>query len=490
MTTSQYDHTVQDLFQLENSYAALLDNDESVGPYASNSITAVSRLVIEKYMTAAEQVAADADIGALDNCNLLTSNAVECATEFIESMGKRILRRPLTKSQTETYLGLYQTFNDRGHVDGLRVVVQAMLQDPNFLYFPDFHLHQGPLHGKLALLDAHALASRLSYFLWNSAPDDTLLAAAEDGSLLKEDVLQAQAVRMLADPKARRGIRRFHLQWLGADNLEMVAKDPELFPNYTPEVVAGLQQETSDFANYIIRHGDGELETLLTADFTILNPAIADFYSVPDGANLEPDTPSWLDSSRRSGILTHGSFLASQAHYQLSSLSLRGKVVREHLLCQDLPDPPPDVDLTLPNLEPGATTREQVEAHAANPSCSGCHMMIDPIGFGFEEFDAIGQYRIDDNGSPIDSTGQMINTDIDGEFHGAAQLSTKLADSQMVRWCFTQQWYQFALGRQINDHDGCSLKAGFQSLEKPANIRELILTIITSDSFRHRRIIQ
>ena len=485
LTGVEYDYTVQDLFGVTGAYAALLDPDEEVGAFASNAVTPVSRVVVERYMETAEAVAADADLEAVDDCNLFVTPPEECAAEFIEVYGPLALRRPLTEEEREAYQALFETYGMSDYRNGLRVLVQALLQSPHFLYHMDFEESGDSDVGTMTPLSGFALASRLSYFLWSSAPDSTLLDAAEAGVLQSREGLQAQALRMLADPKAKRGIGSFHRQWLGVSSLETIAKDAELFPGFDDEIRAALKQETVDFADYVVRFGDGELTTLLTADFSVVTPPLFAFYGLDGEPSSDPMVVN-LGSTGRAGVLTHGSVLASHAHYQRSSLTLRGKLIRENLFCESLPDPPPDVDLKLPELGEGATTRDLVEAHSSEPACAGCHSLTDPIGFGLEHFDAIGQYRDSENGGIVDDAGEIVGTDVAGEFHGVYELTDILAQSEQVEWCVTRQWFRYALGRSEQSADGCSLQEANEAMSRPGNLRELIVAIVISDAFRYR----
>jgi len=486
VTRSQYDHVLKDVFQLDAALSSWLAEDEQSGHFVSNANIAMDMTTVQMYQTVAEKVAEQLDFSTLDSCNLLTDVPRECAQSFVEAVGVRLFRRPLTAVEVDVFLGLYDTFAEGNHTAGLKVVVRALLQSPEFLYHPDYRI-AGQTNGEIIPLDGIALASRLSFFLWDSVPDAALLDAAMSGALLTDDGIRTQTLRMLADPKTARGIERFHAQWLGFDRLEDVIKDEVLFPHYTEEVVSGLKQETANFADYVIRYGDGELDTLLSADFTILNQAIETFYLLPEASAIEPMKPVYLDSSKRAGILSHGSVLAATAHNQNTSLSRRGQLIRERLFCQPITQPPANANLELPDLGPDATTREQVEAHTQDPVCASCHEKMDFIGFGFEHYDAIGQFRATENGQTIDASGEITGTDVDGFFNGAPELADLLLDSEQVRSCVSRQWMTYALGRELDDRDGCSMSEAYAAMHQPNNLRELLLSIVMSNSFRNRR---
>ena len=488
LTRTQYENAVRDLFGVEGGYGELLDDDEYVGTFASNSVTLVSQVVVERYMTTAETIATDVDLNGLDDCNPYTSDTAVCAREFIERLAPRAYRRPLEPAELEAYVGLYELFQGDGHRDALRVVIAALLQSPYFLYHSDYEVSGEAADGELVPLDPYALASRLAFFLWNSIPDDALLEAAASGALSTTEGLTEQALRMLADPRSRAGLGDFALQWLGADHLDDVAKDPELFPDWTPERVRALQDETADFAAHVIREGDGTLSTLLSGDYTVLTPESAAHYGITLPDTWSPGDPISLEGTLRRGVLGHAGVLAAHSHYQRSSVTLRGKMIREDLLCQSLPDPPPDVDITLPEPTANQTTRDSVELHMSDPTCAGCHQLTDPIGFGLENFDAIGHYRELDNGNPVDATGELIGTDVDAAFTGPVELAALLRDSQAVELCATKQWFRYALGRMEEPRDACSVLDAYGSFEHSQSLRELILRLVTSDVFRSHRV--
>jgi hypothetical protein len=241
----------------------------------------------------------------------------------------------------------------------------------------------------------------MSYFLWNTMPDAELFSLAEAGGLLDEAVLGAQVERMLADPRARDAVPTFHLQWLGVDKLVGLTKDPGYYPDFTPELALAMRDETATFSDYVIRQGDGLLSTLFTADFSFLQGPLFDLYGVAQPPGFTPGEVVPLDAGVRAGILTQGAFLASHAHPDQTSPVHRGLLVRSNILCQQVDPPPPDVNNAPPPPREATTTRERFEQHEADPVCGGCHRLIDPIGLGFENFDAVGRYRATEDGIEI-----------------------------------------------------------------------------------------
>ena len=363
----------------------------------------------------------------------------------------------------------------------MRVVITAMLQSPKFLY----HVEAGgETPGSSYSVDSYALASRLSYFLWDTMPDATLFRAAADGVLGDQNERERQVDRMLAAPRAREAFGRLHRQWLRVDQLDLLTKDGASFPSFTPTLALAMKNEVSDFANHVIFEGDRRLETLFTASYTVTSdPELLAFYG---STTTAADGTHPLDPSQRAGLLTRAAPMAALASSLEASPIKRGVFVRKNVLCQALPPPPQAV--TPPAVDRNASTRQRFAQHAANPACAGCHQLIDPVGFGFEHYDAIGAYQTTQAGLPIDATGELTSSDVDGTFDGAVELSTKLARSQEVSDCVASQWFRFALDRTPTDQDECSVQQLRAALSASGgDLRELIRAIVASDAFRLAR---
>ena len=492
LTRSQYNNTIRDLLGIEGDPAATIAPDEKVGAFFSNSTASVTELLAEQYMRVAEDLAetAIADLDALLPCDPAVDDQAACGAEFVDTFGKRAFRRPLTNAEREAMVGLFE--KGRAEVDfseGVRLVILAALQSPQFLYHLELDLPDAE-GGDVIALDGWQVASRLSYFVWDSMPDDELLRAADAGALDDPDMLRVQAERMLDDPRAADAIASFHVQWLHIDALSLLEKNPEAYPTFDTALRDAMGQETARFADWVIRFDDGRLETLLTAPYSFLEGPLFSLYGVTQPADHDPTMPVALDPMQRAGLLTQPGVLAVHAHADQSSPVHRGKIVRENILCTPLAPPPPEVDVVPPPLDPNATTRERFDQHRTDPSCAGCHNLIDPIGFGFEHYDGIGAWRATDAGKPVDASGELIGTeDIDGPFDGAPELARVLAGSEQVRTCVAEQWFGFAFGRSPAEDDGCSFDAmSLAFAESDYDVRELLIAIVTTDAFRHRRI--
>lgn len=493
LTNAQYRRTVRDLLGVNEIVSRNFAPDELSGSFKSNGTAPVGEIQVEQYMDAAESIASDAvvNLATLLPCDPATDGEDDCAEQFVRTVGQRAYRRPLEEFEVEGLMGAYVGGKTAGNfADGIRVALQSMLQSPFFLYHVELGASGGPLaEGQITPLTGFELASRLSYFLWDTMPDTTLFDAAEAGSLTTEAGLEAQIDRMLSDGRAAESIASFHLQWVGADEIESLEKNPAVYSSFTPQLAQAMKDETAAFANWVITDQDGRLETLLTSSVAVTeDPALLELYGVvPDPTHVIGE-PHPLDPSQRAGLLTHASLLASHAHADQSSPVHRGVLLRENFLCTQLPPPPMDADNVPPDPKPGATTRERFAEHTSNPACAGCHVLIDGLGFGLEGYDGIGAHRAMEEGNPVDVSGEIVGTtDIDGPFQGGVELARRLASSEQVRDCVAEQWFHYALGRATTQDDACTREKMTEAfISSDQNIRELIKSIVLSDSFRFR----
>jgi hypothetical protein len=491
MTRSQLDHTVRDLLGITGTPADAISPDESIGPFYSNAIAPITDLLVQQYDEVAASLAgqAAARMSTLSPCDLAADAGNTCASRFIESFGRKAYRRPLEPAERDEYLALYTLARGQGSVESaFRLVVATFLESPFFLYHAELGASESPSSAPAALTP-YAIASRLSYFLWDTMPDDRLFELAAAGTLGDDATLSDEVTRMLADPRAADAIPRFHLQWLGIEDLEGADKDATRFPAWSPALAGAMQRETATFADFVVRRGDGLMSTLFTASFTFPEGPLFELYGLTEPAAFAPGTQVPL-GAERAGILTQGAFLATHAHRDQTSPVHRGILVRENVLCEPLEPPPLDVNVTPPAPTPATTTRERFAQHEADPACGGCHVLIDSIGLAFENFDAVGAYRTTENGLPVDATGEVVDgpPELAGSFVGAVELAHKLANSRAAADCLANQWFRFALGRMEAVDDACSLKAIRQGFDGSGrNVRELIVSIVKSDAFRHVR---
>jgi hypothetical protein len=485
LTREQYANTVRDLIGFHDGVAADLPVDEGAGGFFSNAIAPVTELQLEKYRTVAEHLALQAvrNLPALIPCDP-TDGEPACARRFITQFGRRAYRRPLSSAEERRYQSLFEA--GRAKTDfagGIRLVLETMLQSIHFLY-----RFEPEGRGAVAPLPPYAMASRLSYFLWNSTPDETLLAAAEAGGLDTAQGVAAQAVRMIGDGRFRDGITSFHLQWLGVTELEGKEKRKKIHPLWSEELRAAMREETVRFVDHVVREGDGRLQTLLTARYSMLDGPLYDLYGVKKRAGGWQEVA--LDPEQRAGLLTQASVMTVHAHWDKSSLVHRGKLIREKLLCETLPPPPPDVNNTLPAADPKVSTRERFEEHRSDVSCARCHRLIDPLGAPFEMYDGIGNFRTMDGPAPVDSEGELRGTrSSDGPVDNAVELAERLAAADEVRTCVARQWLRFALGREEAPVEAPSLEAALRVFrESDYRIPALVVAITKTDAFRYQQV--
>ncbi len=498
MTNDQYRNSVRDLLvPLDvGDPVAGFSEDAEVGGFRSNAGVTVSDLQFESYMGSAGRLAekAAASLDMILGCDRAAMGDDVCMRQFIQDFGRRAYRRPLATEETQRLFTLYTTGKTGSTVtNGARLVIAAMLQSPYFLY----HLDGGilmPAATAPVALDGYQVASRLSFFLWESIPDRALLDAAATNKLGTREGVVAQATRMIADKKTAATLASFHRQWLMVDAVEQLPKDRKVFPAWTAALAAGAGGELDRYVKYTLRDGDGKLSTLLSGGYTFANPTLLAFYGIPDPGPTAPVYDGWkkidLNATQRAGMLTLPAFLAAQAHDNQTSPTFRGKAIREQLLCSPLPPPPPAVNDNPPGLDPRLSTRERFEKHRDDPTCAACHALMDPIGLGMENYDGIGRFRqVEANGARVDPSGEFIATkDLNGPFRGGVEMAKKLAQSGQVRECVSIKWLRYALGRLETPDDECTLSE-LQSVFAASgyDVRQLIAAIPRTDAFRYSR---
>jgi hypothetical protein len=493
LTRDQFNNTVRDLIGTTGRPADRLADDEKIGPFHSNAIAPITNLEVQQHKEVAGTLAAAAvaSMSKISPCDLAADTGSTCATQFVTQFGRRAYRRPLTSAEVQQYVTL-DALGKQGldAQNGFRLVVEAMLQSPVFLYHHDVGTAGTPQAGVVSV-SAYELASRISYFLWNTMPDDTLFAAAAGGTLNDQTVLESTVARMLADPRAAATIGSFHRQWLDVEDLADQSKDPTLFGSYTPALADAMTQELISFSDYVVRQGDGLLKTLLTSNMAFPQGGLFGVYGVSQPAGFTPGTPVMLDAGQRAGILTQAAFLTKWSHGDQTSPVHRGKLVRLNLLCGFIGSPPPNVNTSPPAPTPATSTRERFAQHESDPVCASCHVQMDPIGLGFEHFDSIGAYRDSDGLGAVDATGKLVSAgpDLDGSFNGAIELVNRLAESTEVKNCLANQWFRFSLGRIESVNDACSMQILHEAFQSSGgNIRELLARIVLSHAFRNVRV--
>ncbi|MBW3535566.1 MAG: DUF1592 domain-containing protein [Gemmatimonadetes bacterium] len=413
------------------------------------------------------------------------AEARACAREIVERLAVEAYRRPVDARDVEGLMAFYDDGAAEGGFEtGVRKALQALLSSPHFI----FRLEATPADvapGQAYPLDGLALASRLSFFLWGSPPDDRLVALASEGRLSDVEVLRAEARRMLDDPRSEALAKRFAAQWLRLQDLYKVRPDPNFYPNLDENLADAMHRETELFFNSLVREDRGMLD-LFTADYTFVNERLADHYGIEGVVGRSFRKVEYPDAARR-GILGHGSVLTLTSHANRTSPVLRGKWIMEVLLGTPPPPPPPGV----PDLEEteGAadgrelTTGERMALHRAAPTCNSCHQYIDPIGLALDNFDVTGKWRIRENGMPLDTRGELY----DGSpVENPADLREALLSrpTPLIR-TFTQNLMAYALGRRVEYFDQPTVRAiGRRAAEEDLAMSAFILGVVESDAFR------
>lgn len=482
LTTVTYTHAIGDLLG-DVVLPPLAGQDHAVGGLAEVGAGTAT------YSPREVEVLTDAAISvsqqALDNpttraslvpCTLQATADDACARDVLAALARRAWRRPATSEELDRLMA--QTGQARAALsdadEALAFGMAGILSSPHFLYRQELDVVKGRLSD-------HALASRLSFLLWASVPDDALLDAAEAGLLSTDQGLLDETLRMLDDPRARRGVRSFFTDMLEFGELDDLQKDPTVFEHANPALGEIAREETLRLLEYITLDADTDFRDVMTTRDTFLHPQLATLYGVPAPAK-DWTLVTFPDAVPRAGLLGHASFLARYAHAVSSSATLRGKAVRTRLLCQEILPPPVNVDTSIPEASGTTLTlRDRVAEHLLSPSCKGCHERMDPIGLGLEQYDGIGRYRTLDNGARIDPSGDVD----DVPFDDALGLGEVVRNHPDFAPCVARTVTRYARG-QIEEGDELAwldtLSERFA--EQDHRVRMLVLELVMSPLFR------
>jgi hypothetical protein len=482
LTHPQWEASVRDLLKLDALPGLSMGfvGDPPEGTFSNNERALyVTSTLRTDYQRAAETLATQI-AGDAASITRVTGGTTDAAT-FIRTFGRRIFRRPLTTQEEEKYGALFTSgpslvASGDAFADGVRLVIEAMLQSPNFVYRSELGTDGAPLSG-------YEMASKLSFLLRNTTPDDELLDAASTGELDTASGVIARATTMLEDDSAQAVLGRYHAELFGIDRYLQIDKNRTAFPTYDTTLNTELVQADQLFFDRIFSTGQG-MRAIFTSTLAFVSSASAGFYGVSaSGQGLTEVTLG----AERPGILTRLGFLAQNATLNQPDPIHRGVDVLNRLMCADLM--PPDGTIPeLPQVQPGQTNRQRVEAHTGSGSCAGCHAtLINPIGFAFENFDAMGQSRTMDNGNPVDTTGEVELSDGMHAFGGAPELVALLAESPGVHGCYTKHLAEYTLARDMAGGDRTLVDAieGI-SMNDNAGTKAIVLSIISQPSFLTR----
>jgi hypothetical protein len=502
LTHSQYNNTVRDLLGDYSRPADRFPPEDFVNGFKNQSRTqGMPPLLTEAYSAAAEKLALNAfragDVNGLLPCKPASARDVKCRDQFVRAFGLRAFRRPLSDVEIRRYAAVFSTQAAKTgtFLEGARIVVEAMLQSPKFLFQVESRLR-----AEGASASDYEIASRLSYFLWDTMPDRRLFEAAARGELHTAEGLERVARSMLNQPLARQAVDEFFAQWLRFDRVLGSVKDRRRYPEFTPELAAMMVQETRMLLDNLVWN-DGNFMEAFTAEYSFLNADLASLYGVPAPSG-EFELVRFPADSHRSGLLGQASFLASNAGPVETSPTARGIFIREQLLCQHVPNPPPGVNTQVP--EPTAdrplARRQRMQAHVENPTCASCHRLMDPIGFGLENYDASGRWRdtevieFENSGPrgkaavkkielPIDANGEIAGL-ANSAFAEPRAIGRLLAESRACQECVAKQLFRYAFGRMETAADRETIRSAFATFrESRFKFKELLIALVRAPQF-------
>lgn len=497
LTKPEYANTLRDLLGIDPSVAERLPDEVSGAGY----LNSVSPLQIEQYVMIAEsvvdQILKSDDSEGVKRRRRLFGNppasdaeARAAARSVASSLAKPAYRRPPSEAEIDVLLRVFDLGQDRelGYRESLGLMLKAILVSPQFLYISP--AIESDAEAGIVPLDDYHLASRLSYLLWATMPDEELMALADEGKLSEPSTLKSQVERMLQDPRSRALFDGFGAQWLGLDKLADQAFDPDKFPQMTPEMRSAMYDEARLFFESLVRENRSVVE-LVDCDYTFLNRTLAPIYGLEKTVTGAEMRRVPLSDSRRGGILGMPGVLAGSSFPNRTSPVKRGVWVLEQVLGEHVPPAPPDV----PALETqdqqtaaGLTLRERTELHSTNAVCANCHKTLDPIGFGLENFDAIGRWRDrDENGQPIDASGTLPGGETFSDPTELKQIIAARAD-QIAR-NMVERLLAYALCRSLEGYDEIVVDQLMSEIAADGyRMRSLVAAVVTSYPFTHRRV--
>ncbi|HYQ15927.1 MAG TPA: DUF1592 domain-containing protein [Polyangiaceae bacterium] len=487
LTRFQYDNIVRDLLGDSSSPADAFPPENEVNGYRTYAgANLANPLLVQSYLKVAESVSANAVTSRLDALAPCAagSDTAACGQAFLSSFVTRAFRRPPTADELAPLTEMFQTGSQESYAKGIQLVIQAVLQSPQFLYRIDALKSATPETGAIAL-GGYELASRLSFMLWGSAPDAALLDAAKNGQLATPADVELQARRMLDDNRAHDLVRDFNEQWLGLSRIDGAARDGTTLDTNT--LTSALKQSLTQYLDATYFGPQGNFAQLFLSPQVWVNDTLAGLYG---GTAPAQGFAAQTLPDPRFGLLTQPALLMLLSHSNQTAPVIRGVFVRERFLCLPMAPPPPSVNPVAPDPDPNATTRERFRQHTEQPSCAICHDLIDGVGFGFERYDQLGRYRATENGFNVDESGTVLSTGedgLDGPFAGAGELADRLSKSTRARECLATNWYRYSFGRDEETADTCSLgqiKERFAS--SGGDLKELLVALTQSDSFLYR----
>jgi hypothetical protein len=484
----QYLNSIEAVLGAEARAAAIAPDDQALNGFdsiAASQLNIGDAAVVDYEKSGRAAAAAAVEAGALASyfsCEPSSATDAACLEEFVQELGRLLYRRTLTADETSALVDIGVAAAEAyGSFDAaLEYATATMLESPHFLYQVELGEPSGDPN--LRRLTALETATRLSFFLLDTTPSRELLDAAEAGELDSPEGLRAMAEEIVETQGARGAARALFGEVLDVRALANEAKSPVLYPDYTPEIVALMQEETARLIEAVTFEPGYSLDDLLTADHTFVNAQLAAFYGLPAPQGDGWERVDYPAEQPRTGFFGQGSFLAGQAHVELTSPTLRGKFVRERLLCESINPPPNDVSTEFPDDQGLLTMRERLEVHQTVPQCAACHRLTDPIGLAFENLDTVGQFRTTENGVTIDPSGEL---DEQGKFAGARQLAGLIASHPRFVSCAVRNVYRSSMGHLETEGEDPLIEELTLNFDKNGrHLKDLFVDLVSSDAFR------
>ncbi len=487
LNRTEYDSTVRDLLGTALRPGQAFPTDDLGGGFPTvGSALSLSPAYVFNYESAAHALiddlfASEARRASLVTCDVETGGDT-CARGVLGEFARKAWRRPVADEEVATLLHPLAVARAEGATltVGLRHAMAAVLLSPYFIFKVEI---------SSGALDGYELATRLSYSLWGTMPDEALFAAAASGALATDDGLAAQVQRMLDDPRAKALVDSFAARWLDYDDLQKHEVNGDLFPEFTPELAEAMKHEANSFI-YDALHSSAPVQEMLTTRHTFVDEALGAHYGISEPKPAAtPAGEFWrVDASpaSRGGLLTLGALLTHTSLSSRTSAVKRGDFVFKHMLCGNIPPPPPEVEgLADSGAAAGETLRQRLERHTQDPACATCHKVMDPIGFGLEHFDAIGRYRTHDGANAVDASGIMPD---DTAFTGADELAQILSDDPRFPVCVTKHFMTYAVGKVMSERTDEKwvnyLTA--EAFVAGGSLKDIIVQVVLSEPFRQR----
>jgi Protein of unknown function (DUF1588)/Protein of unknown function (DUF1592)/Protein of unknown function (DUF1585)/Protein of unknown function (DUF1595) len=495
VSRGQYQQSIKDIFGSAIAMTSILTDTERrshgllvVGDTEVSVTSSGFEAADTLAQSIARQVTAPENRGTLLPCHPASEQAADdaCAQQFLSRMGRLLFRRGLTEKEVALQVSIAHAAALQSHdfYNGLTISLETLLTAPDFLFRVEVATPD-PRHADTYRLTAYSKAARLSALLWNSSPDDQLLSAAERGELDSKKGLRLQTDRMLASPKLENGVRAFFSDMLEFDKFDALDKDPKIYSRFTADIQADIREQALRVLTDELVTKKADFREIFSTRETFLTPRLAALLDVVLSEGLQNDEPDkWVRyeypaGDPRAGFLALPAFTALNSHPGASSPTLRGKAVRQDLMCQTVPPPPPNVDFSgFNNPATAPTARDRLKAHATNPVCAGCHKIMDPVGLAFEDFDGSGRWRTTEQGQRIDTRGVFEGRSYDD----AAGLSQLLSNNTAVESCLINRVYSYGVARPLTAQDRATTDAFRKQFDKSGHQLPALLRVIASSS--------